>query len=428
MDPITQQVVLATAGAAAGENYWIADLGGTSSEGNGIALDSSYNVYVCGRTVTSDALFAKYNNAGAIQAQRTIGGANFDNGRAIAVDSSGNIYIGIQGSSVGAGSNDACIVKMNSSLVIQWQRTLGGTSSDGVNGLVIDSSGNVYASAFTVSTGAGSTDCLIFKYNSSGTLQWQRTLGSANQEFCQAIAIDSSNNLYITGRAVSGTHNCLIAKYNSSGTIQWQRTLGGTENDQGNDIAVDSSGNVYVTGQTKSGDNDVFVAKYNSSGTIQWQRILGTSSSDSGHGIAVDDSGNVYVVGSTQSGGGNPNILIAKYNSSGTAQWQRSLTGNPASNNDEGNKIEVDNEGNIYIVGFGYTSSATAMLIAKLPDDGSLTGTYGDFTYSSLSLTSSAGGLTDAASSLTDSSSSLTDSASSLTLAVSSLTSTTTTL
>ena len=440
MDPITQQVVLATAGAAgAGEDYWIATLGGTNNDrGFGIAVDSSGNVYVTGMTASTGAggdefLIAKYDTSGAIQWQRTLGGISDEIGRGIAVDGSGNVYVNGQTLSTGLGSYEFLIAKYNTSGTIQWQRTIGGTDAEFGRAIAVDSSGNAYVAGFTRSAGAGVYDFLIVKYNTSGTIQWQRTLGGTDRDECTGIAVDSSGNVYVTGRCESagaGSIDFLIAKYNTSGTIQWQRTLGGTNIDYSLAIAVDSSGNAYVAGYTDvSGvSSEYLIAKYSTSGTIQWQRTLGGGSSDIGYGIAVDSSGNVYVNGQTTSTGtGSYDFLIAKYNTSGTIQWQRTLGG---TGDDRGRGITVDSSGNLYVT--GHTASAGAgdddFLIAKLPDDGSLTGTYGSFTYASSSLTDASSSRTDASSSLTDASSSLTDASSSLTDASSSLTSSTTTL
>ena len=299
------------------------------------------------------------------------------------VDGSGNVYVvGSTGSS-GAGGNDLLIAKYNTSGSIQWQRTLGGTDTDGGYGIAVDGSGNLYVAGYTRSTGAGGADILIAKYNTSGSIQWQRTLGGTSEEFSNAIAVDGSGNVYVTGRtdsAGAGGYDLLIVKYNTSGSIQWQRTLGGTDTDAGDEIVVDGSGNVYVAGYTNStgaGTNDALIVKYNSSGTIQWQRTLGGTNNDVGSGgIAVDSLGNVYVNGYTRSTGADSNVF----------------------------------------------------LIAKLPGDGSLTGTYGSLTYASSSLTDSASSLTDASSSLTANTSYLTDASSSLTDAASNLTSSTTTL
>ena len=418
---------------------WIAALGGTSNDfGGGIAVDSSGNVYVTGKTESagaggSDFLIAKYDSSGAIQWQRTFGGTADDQGYGVTVDSSGNVYVVGFTYSAGSGLQDWLIAKYNASGTIQWQRVLGGTNYDVAQSVAVDSSGNVYVTGHTGTTGTDD-DVLIVKFNASGTIQWQRKLGGIGYEYGYGIALDSSGNVYIggqTGSTGAGQNDFLIAKYNTSGTIQWQRTLGGTGNDSGQAVAVDSSGNVYITGYQDSagaGNYDFLIAKYNTSGTIQWQRTLGGTSSDFGRAIAVDSSGNVYVTGQSHSTGANaPDVLIAKYNTSGTIQWQRALGG---TGSEQGFAITVDNLGNVYVTGqtasAGYGSND--FLIAKLPDDGSLTGTYGSFTYASSSLTDASSFVTDASSSLTDASSSLTDASSSLTDAASSLTSSTTSM
>jgi uncharacterized delta-60 repeat protein len=419
---------------------WIATLGGANSDyGQGIAVDSSGNCYVAGYTISTgagqqDALITKYNASGTIQWQRVLGGTNGDISYGIAVDSSGNCYVTGYTLSAGAGGQDALIAKYDTSGTIQWQRVLGGVSGDLGYGIAVDSSGNCYVTGNTDSTGAGVNDVLIAKYDTSGTIQWQRVLGGTSGEQGFGIAVDSSGNCYVTGTTSStgaGGTDALITKYDTSGTIQWQRVLGGTNTDYGQSIAVDSTGNCYVTGYTNSagaGGVDVLVTKYDTSGTIQWQRVLGTTGQDIGHGISVDTSGNCYVTGYTDSAGaGSADVIIAKYDTSGTIQWQRVLGG---TSGEQGLGIAVDSSGNCYVT--GYTASAGAgsndVLIAKLPGDGSKTGTYGPWTYQASSLTAATSSLTAATSSLTASTSTLTAATSSLTAATSTLTSTVTQL
>jgi uncharacterized delta-60 repeat protein len=400
--------------------YWIATLGGALEEqAYSIAVDGSGNLYITGITASSgagsnDILIAKYNTSGTIQWQRTLGGIGDDRGHNIAVDSSGNVYITGSTASSGAGSNDILIAKYNTSGTIQWQRTLGGTGSEFGQRIAVDGSGNVYVIGETEGSGAGAGgwDVLIAKYDTSGTIQWQRTLGGSNPDFGRGIAVDGGGNIYITGQTNS---DVFIAKYDTSGTIQWQRTLGGTSSDIGQGIAVDGSGNVYITGSTASsgaGSNDILIAKYDTSGAIQWQRTLGGASSDFGIYIAVDGSGNVYITGFTQSSGaGSNDVLIAKYNSSGTIQWQRTLGG---ASTDYGYGIAVDGSGNIYITGTYGAGGNYNVLIAKLPADGSFTGTYGALTYATSSLTAATPTLTAATSSLTAATSSLTSASAAL--------------
>ena len=415
--------------------YWLSTLGDTGGDlGFSVAIDSSGNSYSVGYTDSagaglSDFLLVKRNSAGDVQWQRTLGGTSNDYGFGITTDSSDNVYVTGRTDSTGAGFSDVLLAKYNSAGTIQWQRILGTSSYDWGTGVATDSSGNVYVSGRA--QGAG-TDFLLVKYNSAGALQWQKTLGGSGTDQANSVAIDSSGNVYVGGveRSQSGDYNLLIAKYDSAGTIQWQRYIGGAGQDYGYSVTIDSLGDVYLFGFTPSvgaGSNDFLLVKYSSAGTLQWQRALGGTGSDNGYSVATDSSNNVYVLGSTDSAGaGGNDFLFAKYDSAGTIQWQRTIGGTGA---DVGKSVAVDSADDLYI--FGYAASAGAgsndFLLARLPNDGSLTGTYvlngSNVVYATSSLTGITPTLTSATSSLTSSTSSLTAATSTLTDASASLTS-----
>ena len=121
--------------------------------------------------------------------------------------------------------------------------------------------------------------------------------------------------------------------------------------------------------------------------------------------------------------------MIAKYNTSGTIQWQRSLGSTAESS---GLHIAINSLGDIYVSGFTEVSGPRSFLFAKLPSDGSRTGTYTvggySFTYAASTLTDAAGTLSSLSLSLTDSTPSLTTTASTLTDAASTFTSTVTSI
>jgi hypothetical protein len=152
-------------------------------------------------------------------------------------------------------------------------------------------------SGYTYGVGAGGYDAFIVKYNSSGTVQWQRTLGGVGHDFGMGIDIDSSGNAYITGRDGGGSGAFIVAKYDTSGSIQWQKQLNASShNSYSYELEVDSSGNVYIAGMTAlgGGSNSAVVVKLNSSGALQWSRKLYGSGNEEAYAIAVDSSGNVY--------------------------------------------------------------------------------------------------------------------------------------
>jgi len=413
--------------------YWIATLGGSAADqGNGIAVDSLGNSYIAGQTASqgagsTDALITKYNTSGTIQWQRVLGGSGIDLFNGVALDSSFNVYAVGRTASQGAGSNDVILTKYDSSGTIQWQKLLGLSASDEGNAIAIDGSNNIYITGYY-----SSNNLLIAKYDSSGTIQWQRALTTSTNNG-NGIRVTSAGTVYVVGFSSGGggqgSNDVLLTKYDTSGTIQWQRVLGGASSDVGNAIAIDSSENLYVAGSTQSqglGSTEILVAKYDSSGAIQWQRILGTVNADVAYGVALDSSANVYITGY---GNGSDKLQIAKYNSSGTIQWQRRLVAGSAVSN-QGNGISTDPSGNIYIAGqtAGTGAGGSDVVITKLPNDGSLTGTYGPWTYSVTTLTGATSTLVSATSTLTASTPSLTSATATLTDAASTLTSTVNTL
>ena len=226
------------------------------------------------------------------------------------------------------------------------------SSNDYAYGVATDSSGNVYVTGMTNGgldgcKNAGIEDLFVVKYNSSGTKQWANQLGTWDTDFANGVATDSSGNVYVTGSTYrsldgntsAGNADLFLVKYNSSGTKQWTKQLGSSSDDYANGIVTDSSGSVYVTGttyggldgNTSAGNADLFVVKYNSGGTKQWTKQLGTPSTDTANGVTTDSSGNVYVAGGTyggldgNSGSGGNDFFVVKYNSSGTKQWTKQL-------------------------------------------------------------------------------------------------------
>jgi uncharacterized delta-60 repeat protein len=409
--------------ASGGITYWLSAVGDSQSDTpSAVALDSQNNAYQIGSSnlgpSTTNFALKKYDPNGTIQWERVLGQAGRDGGTGVAIDSADNIYVSGLSKTGYFGVWHMLLAKYNSAGTLQWQRRLFGASDDQALAVAIDSSDNVYVSGVTESAGAGSTDSILAKYNSSGTLQWQRILGATSFDRFESIAFDSSGNVYVGGSTYAGAggQDFLLAKYNSSGTLQWQRTFGGASNDAGYGVAVDSSDNVYISGWTYSagaGNQDFLFAKYNSSGTLQWQKVLGGTGNDEGYDVAIDSSDNVYILGHHAYFNAYWfGMLVAKYDSSGTLQWQRRLSNNNENYSTYAAGIAIDSNDNLYLSASAQMSQ-TEFFLAKLPNDGSLTGTAYvlngfTFSYQAHGNTSATSSLTSAASSLTAATSSLT--------------------
>ena len=367
------------------------------------------NIYVSSNLEVDGATISTITEPPTPAWATSIGGTSSDYGQAIATDSGGNVYVTGQyqgtatfGSGVSltsTGSYDVFVAKYNTSGTAQWATSIGGGtfSIDAGYGIATDSGGNVYVTgqyqyianfgSGVSLTSAGSSDVFVAKYDTSGTAQWATSIGGTSSDYGQGIATDSGGNVYVTGQysgtvtfasgttlTSAGSSDAFVAKYNTNGTAQWATSIGGTSSDYGYGIATDGAGNVYVTGNyqgtatfapgttlTSAGSSDAFVAKYNTSGTAQWATSIGGTSSDYGYGIATDSAGNVYVTGRyvltadfgsgvSITSAGSYDAFFAKYNTSGIVQWATSIGGTFSI--DAGYGIATDSAGNVYVTGY----------------------------------------------------------------------------
>jgi hypothetical protein len=292
-----------------------------------LAVDGSGNVYVTGRSKGCcsdfDLATVKYSSdGGTTWEQRYNGPANDnDDANAIAVDGSGDVYV--TGYAVGSGTYSDYVTIKYSSEGGTW-RTYDGPadSTDYGQALAIDGSGNVYVTGFSIGSGT-SNDYATIKYLANGDTAWVRRYNGPvdGLDLAMAIAADNSGNVYVTGYSEgSGTgQDWATIKYLANGDTAWVRRYNGPGNgsDQSNAIAIDGSGNVYVTGaSTGSGTGyDFTTVKYLANGDSGWvMRYNGPAGGDEASGyIAVDDSGNVYVTGWSQGGGGDNDYCTIKY-------------------------------------------------------------------------------------------------------------------
>jgi hypothetical protein len=362
-----------------------------------------------------------------------MGSTGADSGNGIATDSSGNVFVtgsysaaltlyntgGTTGATLtNVGGTDGFLVKYSETGTVSWAAQIAGTTTSGdtANALATDASGNAfvtgsYSAALTLYNTGGTTgatlassggDCFIGKYSPTGTVLWAARIpgGGGN-----GISTDPNGNAFIFGNygaaltlysAGGGSSNTLpfvgatdsfIAKYSSDGTILWAAQIANVTS--GRSIATDTSGNAFVTGfygsspltaysagggssntLSFSGIYNSFLAKYSSTGSNLWLAQI-SGSFVAADQVATDSSGNVFVAGNYSNtlilysaGGGSSNTLSAngydgflgKYSSAGIIVWSARVSG---SGNDDARAVITDLNGNVFLA--GYYSAATTV-------------------------------------------------------------------
>ena len=448
-------------------------LGGSGAdEAEAITVDSSTgNAYVTGQTASADFPGASSTNklTGAANVFVTemnstgsnflfstyVGGSGTDSGYGIALDKSGDVFVaggtnstdfpttsGAFQTSLGSGAaSNAFIFELNTTGVLTYGTYFGGTGSDVAVGMAFDQATGVYAVVGSASSTdfpvknalqgklAGASNGFVSLWSSGNALTFSTYLGAASGDTVNAVALDSSDNVYVTGKTSGpsfptttgafqtkcgsdgtcngGLPDAFVTEINSAGSkYVFSTFLGGMSNDLGDGIAVDATG-VYVTGQTESNDfpivtggfqptftgiNDAFVTKLNLTGSQEmYSSYLGGSAAQIGASIAVDSGGSAYITGQTDSsdfplmnatqstlGGGN-DAFVTEVNPSGTKLLFSTYLGGSQDEDDGGNygAIAVDPYGaGIYVAG-NTASGTTPGAFPVFPNPGAYQTAYG---------------------------------------------------
>ena len=239
----------------------------------------------------------------------------------------------------------------NVAWVARYRGPAGG--ADWVYDLTVDGSGNVYVTGKSFSRQPYDYSYATVKYDSEGNELWVARYDGpgGDDDVSQAIAVDISGNVYVTGKSYNGLHYdyaYATVKYDSDGNELWAARYDGPGegDDEARAIAVDAWGNVYVTGCS---GGDYATVKYDGDGNELWvARYDGPAGGEDGAvAVAVDDSGKVYVTGS--SGG---DYATLKYDSEGNRLWVARYEG-------EARAMVVDDSGNVYVTGKSQYKYAT---------------------------------------------------------------------
>ncbi len=283
------------------------------------------------------------------------GNIGTDDADVVAVDPTGNTYLGCHSNSVSllgddkhpytlSGGMDAFVVKLNNKgKEVNYLTHLGGSKWDAVQGIVSDSIGNIYAVGTTYSSDfpihsngfqpkfGGKSDAFVVKLNPEGKVIWSTFLGGSKDEDGRGITIDQDGKIHIVGRTASsdfptangalqsksaGGIDVFVVTFDSNGKMLRSTYLGGSGDDIGYAIKLDNAGQLYIAGTTNSsnlplknaiqdknkGEDDAFLAIIDQNrSVINFATYLGGKETERLYAIDLDPSGDVFLLGFTNS-------------------------------------------------------------------------------------------------------------------------------
>jgi len=354
---------------------------------------------------SSDYWIVKIDAAGAIQWETSLGGTNDDDAYSIVqTEDTGYIIAGdsysndddVTGHHGTNSQSDCWIVKLNTSGVMQWEKSLGGSLDDGAyqiqqtkdSGYIV--AGNTASNDGDVHGNHGASDFWIVKMDKSGNVVWDSCYGGKEQDGASSIEQTNDGGYIIAGLTestdgeVTGNHgkqDYWVVKIDSAGVMQWEKCYGGSNEDVPNSIQQTFDGGFIVAGESNSTDDEVtgnhggydyWIVKLDDTGKIQWEKSYGGSGDDLPSSISQTTDEGYIVAGISRSNDGDvtgnhggDDYWIIKIDSIGTLQWEQSYGG---TNDEAANSIVQTNDNGFIIAGYSYSVN------------GDVTGHHGDST------------------------------------------------
>lgn len=278
-----------------------------------------------------DVYIIKLRSNGTLQWSKTLGGAGDDYGRSIIQTTDGGYAVAGYTASFGAGGNDMLIAKLNAGGTLQWSRTFGEMGDDLAFSIIKTEDGGYAVAGYTESFGAGGKDMYIVKLDASGSLQWSKTVGGANDDLAYSIIQTTDGGYTVAGYTASsgaGGNNMYIIKLDTGGTLLWDRSVGGVLDDQAYSIIQTADNGFAISGHTTSfgaGSSDIYIVKLDNNGTFLWSKAIGGTLFDDGDGGIIQTADGGYLVSGrsfsfTTSG---DDVYIVKIDSIGTLLWSK---------------------------------------------------------------------------------------------------------
>ncbi|MEA5401469.1 T9SS type A sorting domain-containing protein [Arcicella sp. DC2W] len=335
------------------------------------------------------------NNPVLVQWNKTLGGSLFENLYSIVSTKDGGYLLGGTSSSgiggdksaASKGETDFWIVKINANGTKVWDKTFGGSGSEGLESIITTSDGGFLLGGGSSSgisgdkseASKGNYDYWVVKINANGSKLWDKSFGGGNNDFLYSM-VETSDGGYLLGgtltskgsggdisSSILGDSDFWLIKINRSGVKIWDKTFGGNKNESLDKILMTSDGEFLLGGSSSSGISgnksedtrgldDFWVVKTNSKGEKIWDKTFGGSGYDNLSSMAMGKDGSFLLGGGSSSGAsgdksewmkGYGDYWVIKITAEGIKVWDKTLGG---SFDDNLNNILTTSDGG-YLLG-----------------------------------------------------------------------------
>lgn len=339
--------------AANGSKQWDKTFGGSSSEQLTSLLPTSDGGYLLGGFSNSgaggdksedvmgsnDFWVVKINASGTKQWDKTYGGSGADLLRSLNENKDGSYILGgssdsgISGNKTQASQReDMWLLKINPNGNVIWDKTIGGKDNDGLIhvqqtpdlGYILAGSSNSNSSGSKTSDSKGGTDYWVVKLASNGSIVWDKSIGSAGEDYLSFMELTRDGGFILAGNSASGISmdkteasrgdmDYWVVKLAANGTVTWDKTLGGSSYEECHAVKQTASGEFLVGGYSAStvsgdkssasrGDDDYWIVKLAANGSKVWDKGIGSQGIDRLNSMTYTSDDGLVLAGNTDGG------------------------------------------------------------------------------------------------------------------------------
>ena len=345
--------------------------------GNKIINTSDNGYIVVGGTFSigqgsDDIYMLKIDSSAKSLWLKTFGGAGGEKANSIVQTYDGGYAIAGWTSSFGSGSIDALLLKTDESGNLLWAKSYGGINNDGAHSIQQTIDRGYIIAGYTYSFGSGFSDVYLLKTDSVGNLEWSKTFGGWENDIAYSVLPTLDTGYVLVGVTPSfGDVNgdIYVIKTDSIGDTLWTKTYGGLDWDEGKVIRSAAGGGYVIAGFTYSfgaNDNDAYLLRIDESGNLLWANKYGRLFHDDGWDMRETKNGGYVIVGTTENTGGETDLYLVLVDSNGVLLGSNSFGG---SNSDVGYSVAHNSSGGYLISGESLSFDSTGWLIylANLP-------------------------------------------------------------
>lgn len=311
-----------------GAVQWSKTYGGSNDD---VAWDirpaQNGNYIVAGSTKSVSGVFDMYilliDGAGNVVASKTSGGPNLDIAFCASPTSDGGFIIAARTQSYGAGNEEFYLLKLNSTLNVQWSRTVGNTNPDYASWAEETPDHGIIASGYTTLNG---WDFLLVKTDSIGNVIWQKNYGTPiDNEYAYVVKPTPDGGYITAGDQTSGgggVRKGIITKVNAAGTVEWSKSFSSAGFVKLNTMYIDTTGYVFGGYIVHNSQTKALVIKTDFNGDTLFVNALGSSISfDYCERIMPATQGGMIICGqSSYIGNYGNDFLLVKADSNANAR------------------------------------------------------------------------------------------------------------